>query len=264
MLQQLYSYDGYILAFIALTGTVFAALFLVWLTQRSGYSARIKEFRGVAAPFIGIPGILFALNLVFLANDTWNAHDRAQHAVYQEAGALRGTLAVARLLPDPDRSLLSQAVATYIDHATTLEWPRLALRQTVSTVDDDIERLMGIVMTRSVGDALDRDAHAYLINQVDQVKIAHAQRVILSKTHINALKWLSMAVLGLITMISIVMVHVDQAKAEVLAVVLFVVAATPTAVIVLVQGNPFQQPTALVPGPIQCVVKPADTCDRIP
>ncbi len=264
MLQQLYSYDGYILAFIALTGTVFAAMFLVWLTQRSGYSARIKEFRGVAAPFIGIPGILFALNLVFLANDTWNAHDRAQQAVYQEAGALRGILTVAKLLPDPNRPLLNKGVAAYIDHATTIEWPKLALRQTASLVDDDIERLMGLAMSRTVGDALDRDARTYLISQIEQVKVAHAQRVILSKTHINALKWLSMAVLGLITMISIVMVHVDQAKAELLAVALFVVAATPTAVIVLVQGNPFQQPTALAPTPIQCVVQPVGACDRRP
>ena len=182
----------------------------------------------------------------------------------RKPGRCGGILTVTKLLPDSDRGRLSGAVKDYVDHAVNVEWPRLALRQTVSVVDEDIERIMTLIMARSVVEALDRNSHAYLISQVEKVKDAHSRRVILGKTHVNALKWLSMAVLGLITMISIVMVHVDQAKAEILAVVLFVAAATPTAVIVLIQGNPFQQPTSLVPAPILCVVQPAGACDRSP
>ncbi len=263
MLQQMFSYDCYILAFIALAGTILAAIFLLWLTQRSKYSVYIKEFRGVAAPFIGIPGILFALNLVFLANDTWNAHDRAQIAVYQEAGALRSILTVAQVLPDPDHARLATAVENYVEDATTVEWPLLVHRQIITLVNQDIEAIIALVISRRVVEALDRDTHTYLLNQIEKVKDAHSQRIVLSKTHINPLKWLSMAILGLITMISIVMVHVEQAKAELLAVILFAVAATPTAVIVLVQGNPFQQPTALTAAPIMCVVKPADQCEPV-
>ena len=81
-------------------------------------------------------------------------------------------------------------------------------------------------------------------------------RVALSQTHVNPLKWLGMAFLGLLMMISIVMVHVDQARAELLAVLLFAAAAAPTAAIVLVQGNPFQQPTAVTSAPIAAMAVP--------
>ncbi|MEI6560237.1 MAG: hypothetical protein WCO00_17705 [Rhodospirillaceae bacterium] len=264
MFQQLISYDCYILAFIALVGTIVASIFLLWITQRSRYSAFIKEFRGIVPPFIGIPGILFALNLVFLANDTWIAHDRAQTAVYQEASALRSVMTVATLLPEPNRTRLTGTVERYVGHVITLEWQKLARREIVPVVYQDIAALTALAVSREMADALDRTSHSYLIGQVDKVKEAHSQRVILSRTHINPLKWLGMAILGLVTMISIVMVHVDQIKAELVAVLLFAFAATPTAVIVLVQGNPFQQPTDLLSTPIECVVLAAEACERLP
>ena len=259
-----FSYDGYFFSIIALVGTFLAAVFLLWATQRSRYSGFIKEFRGVAAPFIGIPGILFALNLVFLANDTWVAHDRAQTAVYEEAGALRSVMTVTALLPEPGRSLLHSAVERYIDHVANIEWRKLAHRESDPQIYQDIAAITALAISKEIAAALDPASHVYLINQVDKIKDAHSQLVILSKTHINPLKWLGMAVLGLITMISIVMVHVEQAKAELIAVLLFVIAATPTAVIVLVQSNPFQPPTDLSPAPILCVVQSADTCERLP
>ena len=145
-----------------------------------------------------------------------------------------------------------------------IEWPKLAHQQSDSQIYRDIAALTALVVSKEVANSLDQTSHAYLINQVDRIKEAHSQRVILSETHINPLKWLGMAVLGFITMISIVMVHGDQVKAEIIAVVLFVIAATPTAVIVLVQSNPFQQPTDLVPTPILCVVQSTEACERLP
>jgi hypothetical protein len=264
MVQALISYDGYILAFVALIGTVAAALFLLWLSQRSRYSDRIKEFRGVVPPFVGIPGILFALNLVFLANDTWGAHDRALNAVYQEAGALSSIMTIAKLLPDPARAEVVTAVEKYVNDVVSIEWPRLALRQTYSVVFQDLDQLTALIASRTLLEAMDKNTHGFLITQLGRVRDAHSQRIILSRTGINPLKWLGMAILGLITTISIVMVHVDQAKAELLAVLLFAAAATPTAVIVLVQGNPFQQPTELVATPIACVIVPGAVCERLP
>ena len=264
MLEAFVTYDGYMFAGFAFFGTAIAALFLLWISQRSRYSTFIKDFRGVAAPFIGIPGILFALNLVFLANDTWGAHDRAQTAVYQEASALRSVMTVADQLPSPSRILVNSAVERYVAHVAAIEWPKLAHQQSDSQIYRDIAALTALVVSKEVANSLDQTSHAYLINQVDRIKEAHSQRVILSETHINPLKWLGMAVLGFITMISIVMVHVDQVKAEIIAVVLFVIAATPTAVIVLVQSNPFQQPTDLVPTPILCVVQSTEACERLP
>jgi hypothetical protein len=59
-----------------------------------------------------------------------------------------------------------------------------------------------------------------------------------------------MAFLGFLTLLSVSVVHVDKPRAAMVAVILFALAAAPTAAIVLIQGNPFQQPTSVNPAPI--------------
>lgn len=59
--------------------------------------------------------------------------------------------------------------------------------------------------------------------------------------------------LGLLTLLSIAVVHVDKPRAAMVAVSLFALAAAPTAAIVLIQGNPFEPPTVVSPAPIEAV-----------
>ncbi len=200
--------------------------------------------------------MLFALNLVFLANDTWHAHDQALDAVYKEAGALRGIVALAERLPAPLREKVDAGVRAYARLATDAEWPLLAERRSSPEAAAELDALLGQLASEAVGTALGTSVHTLILQQAVQVRTLRDLRVALSQTHVNPLKWLGMAFLGLLMMVSIVMVHVDQAKAELLAVLLFAAAAAPTAAIVLVQGNPFQQPTAVTSAPIATMASP--------
>ena len=60
-------YDQYLFAAVVLLGTIGAMLALLWLTQRSRYSTRIRGFRGIAQNFMSVISVLFALNVAFLA-----------------------------------------------------------------------------------------------------------------------------------------------------------------------------------------------------
>ncbi len=62
-----------------------------------------------------------------------------------------------------------------------------------------------------------------------------------------------MAFLGFTTLVSIAAAHLDRPRAAFVAVLLFVLAAAPTAAIVLVRGNPFQHPAAVTPKPLEAV-----------
>ena len=73
--------------------------------------------------------------------------------------------------------------------------------------------------------------------------------------HVNPLKWLGMAFLGLLTLLSIAVVHAGQPRAASVSIILFALSAAPTAAIVLIQGNPFQMPSSVSPAPIIAAVK---------
>jgi len=246
MPQMLHTYDHYLLAAIALFGTLGAAGCGYWLGH-SRYAGIIRTFRGISPPFVNVIGVLFALTLAFLANDTWNAHDRATNAVFQEAGALRSIQALSRHLPEPTRARVDGALQRL---SVEEEWPRLADRHGSPETSEALASLLEVLSGPDVAKALQPTSHAQVLEQAVHVRSAREQRMALSQTHVNPLKWLGMAFLGLITMISIAMVYVEQPKAELLAVLLFAAAAAPTAAIVLVQGNPYLQPSAVSPAPL--------------
>ncbi len=243
-------YDQYYLSVLVVLGTMSAAAFLLWLCQRSRWVPFIRTFRGIAQNFLTVINVIFALNLAFLANDTWNARDRALNAVFQEGGNLRTIVDLAEHLPDLERSEVEGAVKHYGELAVDTEWPLLARRQSSPDADDALDSLISRIAQPDVASLAGASVQALMLQQTVHVRESRELRIALSRTHVNPLKWLGMAFLGFLTMISIAMVHVEQPRAELLAVLLFATAAAPTAAIILVHGNPFQHPMAIGPQPI--------------
>ena len=101
--------------------------------------------------------------------------------------------------------------------------------------------------------------HSLMLGTVAQLRDDRDLRIALSQMHVNPLKWMGMAFLGLLTMVSIAVVHVEHRRAAATALVLFAVAAAPTAAIVLMQGNPFQSPSFVSPAPIAQLAHPPAT-----
>ncbi|MGE5547346.1 MAG: DUF4239 domain-containing protein [Solirubrobacterales bacterium] len=254
MRELLHTYDHYLLASIALGGTFAAAFLLLWLANRSRHAGEISAFRGLSPPFVNVVGVLFALTLAFLANDTWNAHDRALNATFQEAGSLRSIQALAAGLPAQAQGRIEQALIAYVTEAVGREWPMLAKRESSSSATERLSDLLAVVSSADVAQSITPTVHTLMLQQVVQVRALREQRIALSQTHVNPLKWVGMAFLGFLTMVSIALVYIEQPKAELLAVMLFSAAAAPTAAIVLVQGNPFQEPTAVSPAPIGALI----------
>jgi len=246
-------YDHYGYAMLVVAGTCLA----VALLQRSLHHPRTRPWlgtlSGVAPPFINVISVLFGLTLAFLANDTWSARDRAVNAVFKEADALRSLAALSGTLAPPLRQQVQAATVAYAQ-ASANEWPLLAQRRSSHSVTQQADALLTLLAhpntAASVGGVVQK-------LMLDQVMITREQRDVrtgLSQTHVSPLKWLAMGFLGLVTLLSIAVVHIAQPRAALVAVLLFAMAATPTAAIVLVQGNPFQPPNPVSPAPLLAAV----------
>lgn len=247
------AFDHWGYAAVALLGTAFASAAMIAALRSPRWSPRLRAHAGVAPPFINIIGVLFALTLAFLGNDTWSAHDRAVDAVTREADSLQSVLSLTRGLDPAARAPLVEAVTGYAASAAEVEWPMLARRTHAPATAAALDRLLALVADRGFGEKLGPAVHARVLEQVIVVRDARDRRVALSQTHVNPLKWLGMAFLGFVTMLSVAAVHVENPRAALAAIVLFGVAAAPTAAIVLIQGNPFQQPTTVSVAPLAAV-----------
>jgi hypothetical protein len=255
MAELIHTHDHFLLAGMALFGTLGAAGLMLWLAHCSRHAKLIRSFRGVSPPFVNVVGVLFALTLAFLANDTWNAHDRAVTTTFHEAGNISSIVALSQHLPPPEREAVRHALDTYVRGAVHDEWPMLGRRLNNPATENDLVNLLSVLSRPELAARMTPAGHQLMLQQAIAVRDAREQRIALSQTHVNPLKWLGMAFLGLLTMISIAMVYVDQPKAELLAVALFAAAAAPTAAIVLIQGNPYQPPSAASSAPLAALLR---------
>ena len=247
-------YDHYGYALIAVVGTILALAALQWIILHPKLADWRKSLHGVAPPFINIVGVLFGLTLAFLANDTWVAHDRAVKAVYKEADSLHAIMTLSKELTGPLRSELQQAVTAYAD-ANVAEWPELANRRINPDVSARADALFGLLASSQVRTAAGDNVQELMLRKMSDLSDERDQRIALSQTHVNPLKWFGMGFLGLLTLISVAIVHLDRPKAAFAAMLIFALAAAPTAAIVLIQGNPFQPPSNVTPEPIMHAVQ---------
>ncbi len=252
-MANLGAYDHFFFAALAIFGSIGGAWFLIWFSQKSRYATWAHSLRGVAPNFLSVVGVMFALNLVFLANDTWHARDRALDAVYQEADSLSAILVLAGHLPEPARAEVAAALRGYANAAATYDWPAFARRRASPEAGAALDALLSVISSRDVSRGLAQGVYAEMVRQALAVRTARETCISVSQTHVNPLKWMSMAFLGFVMMISLVAVHVDAGRAEIFALALFVAAAAPTAAIVLIQGNPFQAPAAVSVTPIAAI-----------
>ncbi len=248
-LQVLRTYDQYAYALVAMVGTFTAVLAIHWLMHRSSCKRWLRSLRGVAPPFINIIGVLFGLMLAFISNDTWMAHDKAINAVYREADSLRSLRVLAGQVGEPLRSGLQGALDTYA-HSSAAEWSDLAKRKASQQTDSDADALLTWVASPALAEAAGANVQALMLKKVADLRDDRSLRIGLSQMHVNPLKWLGMAFMGMLTLLSIALVHVDNPRAALVSITLFALAAAPTAAIVLIEGNPFQQPSSVTPKPI--------------
>lgn len=239
------AYEHYAYAALAVLGTLLA----VWLVGRlmQHHEAHLRPFAGVVPPFINIIGVLFGLTLAFIGNDTWSARDRAMDAVFQEADGLRVLLALADEGLDAEVRAYGRAVAG--------EWPSLRARQTDPEVTRAADTLLRAVADPDVAARFGDNVQQMMLEKVVEIRAERDLRISLTQTHLNPLKWMGMAFLGLVTILSVAAVHIGQPRAAMLAIWLFALAAAPSAAIVLVQGNPFQIPAAVGPEPILAALR---------
>lgn len=248
-------YDHYGYALAAVLGTFAAVAGIQRIMSNSPWAPWVLSLRGVVPPFINIIGVLFGLTLAFLANDTWSAHDRATNAVYKEADAIRSLFVLSDALDEPTRGALRKALSDYAE-ASVAEWALLAQRKVSPAVTRKADVVLGLLSGRATAKAVGEGVQTLMLRKAMDIRDERELRIGLSQTHVNPLKWLGMAFLGFITLLSVAVVHADNARAAFVAIFLFALAAAPTAAIVLVQGNPFQQPLAVSPAAIQAVLSP--------
>src|SRR5262245_32240570 len=123
-------------AFYVATGTL-----LVWLSFRSRLGGRIQSFKGIVAPFLVSPGLIFGLLVGFLSSDACARNIQASRVVLTESDPLVALHSLAAASVSDEKGLRT-AIRSYVRAVVDDEWPRLALQQRSAQADAALNTLL--------------------------------------------------------------------------------------------------------------------------
>jgi hypothetical protein len=246
------------LALFVVVGTtlVTAAVYVVVLALARDEGRR-SAFKAVSPGILPPLGLVFGLVVGFLAVQVWNDSGTAQQAVDREASALRAANLLVDRFPQASADRVHALIRRQIHVAVTQEWPAMAKQQqTLTVVPPALGAALQLALSlkpTSEGQAL---AQRELVSSLENAFDARRQRIIVSESSVNWVKWTGVILLAAITLLAIAFVHCDSRLTAALAMGVFAASVAVVIVMIAAQDRPFRGQLGVRPTPLEQVAPP--------
>jgi hypothetical protein len=236
----------WLLIFFAVSGAIIHVV-----CCRSRWSPAIKTST-LAAPYFVSISVLFALFLGFLLANAVSQKNRAFHAVQSEGTALRVLDLHAAAAPSATNAIRG-AIRAYAQSAADDEWPRMIEERASPQTEAALLALLRAVGQRSIYDEGGSALHGQMLSLAQKIAEARAERLAIVTSHAQRFAWTALFLLGVLTQLSISIVHLERVQSNVLALSIFSLAAVIALWLVAIQENPFRGRVGVSPAPIASV-----------
>jgi hypothetical protein len=217
---------------------VAAAIYVAVLALAKG--RRAQAFKAVSPGMLPPMGLLFGLLVGFLAAQVWNDSDRAQLAVDREASALRSVDLLANAFPGTPEARMRTLIRRHIEEAVNQEWPAMQSgRATLMVVPVALADLLKLALRLTPRTEGQTTAQRQIVTSLQEALDARRERVIVSESGVNWVKWAGVILVAVLTLIAIAFVQSDNRLTGALALWLFASAAACALVLIASQDRPF-------------------------
>jgi hypothetical protein len=218
---------------------LFAALLYVLVTALA-LGDRVRAFKAVSPGMLPPLAIIFALLVGFLAAQVWNESDRANVAVNREASALRGVVLLASGFPGEPESRLRDLVRRHIQDAATREWPAMGAGNiTLTLIPAALAEALQYSLALDPKTAGQGIAQREIVAALQTALDARRQRILLSRSSINGVKWTCLLVQAALTLITTALIHSDNRTANRIILAIFATAVGMAVILLATHSRPF-------------------------
>lgn len=201
---------------------------------------RARAFKAVSAGLLSPIGVIFGLLVAFVAAQVWGDVDRANVAVNREASALRAVVLLAKAFPGEPEIRLRNLVTQHIRDARDSEWPAMAQhRATLAMVPAPLSNALAVAIALPANGAGQMAAQREIIASLEGALDARRQRILVSRSSVNWVKWTALALQAICTLVTIALVHADNRAAARIALGLFSTAIAVCIVLIAAHDRPF-------------------------
>lgn len=221
-----------------LTALVTAAIYVVVMVLSVGERAR--SFKAVSPGLLPPLGILFALFMAFTASQVWSDNEKANSVVDREASALRAVVILAAAFPGESEMRLRSLLRSYVADSVAQEWPMMAHRTaTLQMIPYSLAEALQLTLALTPSSQGQRTAQREITTAFENALDARRQRIIISQSQVNWVKWLSLGLQAVCALIAIAMVHSDNRLASAITLGLFGIGVAAALFLILAYDRPF-------------------------
>ena len=240
-----------LVVFVA-TYVVAAAIYLVVVALATG--RRAQGFASVSPGLLPPMGLLFGLLVAFLASQVWNDADRARVAVDREASAVRSVVLLSHAFPGAPERRFRVLMRRHVEDAVSQEWPAMSRGEaTLTRVPVALDGALRLALTVEPRTEGQKTAQRELVASVQNALDARRQRIILSESSVNWIKWTAVILVGVLTLLAIAVVQSGNGLGAALALWLFASAMACSLVLIAAQDRPFSGQFRIRPDVLQQV-----------
>jgi hypothetical protein len=201
---------------------------------------RARSFKAVAPGLLGPLGVIFGLFMVFTAAQVWTDNEKARAEIDREASALRSAAILGTSFPGEFQVQLLELIRRYIADVAAQEWPLMAqgtanLRAIPGALAEALQATLALNPSHEGQKTAQRDIATALQTALD----ARRQRIIISESQVNLLKWVCLFTQAVCALVVIAMVHSDNRLASIMAMGTFATGVAASTLLILAHDRPF-------------------------
>jgi hypothetical protein len=236
------------MAAVILAATVLVSVLIFYAVLALAQGDRARSFKSMSPVVLTPLAVVLALLVGFLSAQVWSDADRASAAVTREASALRTVLIAAAIVPPESGARIRELVRRHVRDAVEHDWPAMADNRIKMQMDTawDTEALqlsLSVVPQNPTQVAAQRELVSAWRNALD----ARRERIIISRSVINWVKWSVVIVLAVLIQITIAIVHSDNRLTAAIAMAIFGVGVAASIVLLASHNRPFTGEISMPP-----------------
>jgi hypothetical protein len=227
-----------LLVILAATYTLTAGIYLV--ITRLAVGERTRAFKAISSGMLPTIALVFALLVGFLSAQVWSDADRAGAAVNHEASALRAAVLLADEFPGEIATQLRELIRGHIQTAVRNEWPAMARHGvTLTIVPVNLAEALRLALSVTPHTAGQVIAQRELVVALQNALEARRQRIVLSGSSLNAVKWGALLVQAALMLLAIAMVHCDNPVTNRIILGIFATGTAAAVLLIAAHSHPF-------------------------
>ena len=217
-----------------------------------------RAFKAISPGMLPPISVVFALLVGFMAAQVWSDSDKAHTAVDREAGALRDAVLISTAFPESEHRFKA-LIRSYIQDAVTQEWPAMGRQEaTLTLAPPRLSEALRLALGLQATTPGQVDAQRELVSAVKTALDARRDRIILSTSRVNWVKWTVLLAQAAVMLVAIAMVHCDNPLANKIILTIFATSVAVAIVLVASHARPFTGQISVGPTYLLQVLPEAD------